>query len=107
MLSLKRTNIQSFITGAVQAKLSQSNMWRIMFLRPLREISESFGASIEPLYTRLRHNSEQARTLATLRDTLLPRLISGQLRLPEAGSELPALQAASNGVLQQCVPASQ
>ena len=88
MLSLKRTNIQSFITGAVQAKLSQSNMWRIMFLRPLREISESFGASIEPLYTRLRHNSEQARTLATLRDTLLPRLISGQLRLPEAEAML-------------------
>ncbi len=26
----------------------------------------------------------QAQTLATLRDTLLPRLISGQLRLPEA-----------------------
>ena len=27
---------------------------------------------------------QSARTLATLRDTLLPRLISGQLRLPEA-----------------------
>lgn len=84
MLALKRTNIQPFITGAVQAKLSQSNMWRILFLKPLREISESFGKLIDPLYTRLRHNSEQAQTLATLRDTLLPRLISGQLRLPEA-----------------------
>lgn len=30
----------------------------------------------------------QAQTLATLRDTLLPRLISGQLRLPEAVSLL-------------------
>lgn len=40
-------------------------------------------------------------------DTLLPRLISGQLRLPEAGAEPPALQASSNGVLQQFVPASQ
>ena len=28
-------------------------------------------------------NSAQAQTLATLRDALLPRLISGQLRLPE------------------------
>jgi type I restriction enzyme S subunit len=28
-------------------------------------------------------NAEQAQTLATLRDTLLPRLISGQLRLPD------------------------
>ena len=33
-------------------------------------------------------NSEQAQTLATLRDTLLPRLISGQLRLPEAEEQL-------------------
>lgn len=34
MLSLKRTNIEPFITGAVQAKLSQSNMWRISFMKP-------------------------------------------------------------------------
>mgnify|MGYP007048133280 CR=1 FL=1 len=32
-------------------------------------------------------NNLQAQTLATLRDTLLPRLISGQLRLPEAMAE--------------------
>ena len=83
LLSLRRTNIQPFITGAVQAKLSQSNMWRISFMKPSREVSEAFGSMIEPLYARLRHNSEQAQTLATLRDTLLPRLISGQLRLPE------------------------
>jgi len=84
MLSLKRTNIQPFITGAVQAKLSQSNMWRIKFMNPPQYVSESFGALLDPLYTQVRHNSEQAETLATLRDTLLPRLISGQLRLPEA-----------------------
>ena len=29
-------------------------------------------------------NASMAETLATVRDTLLPRLISGQLRLPEA-----------------------
>ncbi len=31
-------------------------------------------------------NQRQAQTLVTLRDTLLPRLISGQLRLPEAAA---------------------
>ena len=35
-------------------------------------------------------NSLQARNLTTLRDTLLPRLISGQLRLPEAGAAVEA-----------------
>ena len=33
---------------------------------------------------RMKANIHQAQTLATLRDTLLPRLISGQLRVPEA-----------------------
>ena len=84
MLALQRTNIQPFITGAVQAKLSQTNMWRIAFLMPSLEIAECFGRTIAPLYERFRKNAEQAQTLATLRDTLLPRLISGQLRLPEA-----------------------
>lgn len=37
-----------------------------------------------PLLNRWISNTRQAKTLATLRDTLLPRLISGQLRLPEA-----------------------
>jgi len=88
MLSLKKTNIQPFITGAVQAKLSQANMWRIQFLMPTQEIAGSFGTLIEPIFTKIRDNSEQAQTLAALRDTLLPRLISGQLRLPELEASL-------------------
>jgi type I restriction enzyme S subunit len=41
-----------------------------------------------PLLARSVENELQAQTLATLRDTLLPRLISGQLRLPDV--EAPA-----------------
>ena len=36
---------------------------------------------------RIKENLEQAQILADLRDTLLPRLISGKLRLPEANLE--------------------
>lgn len=84
MLSLKRTNINPFITGAVQAKLSQSNMWRINFLMPSKEIALAFGELLKPIYASFRHNADQTQTLTQLRDTLLPRLISGQLRLPAA-----------------------
>ena len=41
-----------------------------------------------PLLARSVENELQAQTLATLRDTLLPRLISGQLRLPEAETQI-------------------
>jgi type I restriction enzyme S subunit len=44
--------------------------------------------AFDPLLNQLITNSLQAQTLATLRDTLLPRLISGQLRLPEAEAVL-------------------
>jgi len=36
------------------------------------------------MFERIHANIESARLLASLRDTLLPRLISGKLRLPEA-----------------------
>ena len=49
---------------------------------------EVFSSITKPIFERIGHNRSQAQTLATLRDTLLPRLISGQLRLPEAGALL-------------------
>jgi restriction endonuclease S subunit len=80
MLALQRMNITPYITGAVQAKLSQTNMWRINFLMPPLEIAIHFGSLLEPLFVRFRENAELANTLAALRDTLLPRLISGQMK---------------------------
>jgi restriction endonuclease S subunit len=83
-LALRRVNIEPFITGAVQAKLSQSNMWRINVLNPGHDISAAFGLLISPLYEAIRANEERAKTLSSVRDILLPRLISGQLLLSES-----------------------
>ncbi|MCY1313034.1 hypothetical protein D9M71_658840 [compost metagenome] len=55
---------------------------------PPAKVIQMLGVQIEPLLDRWLANSEQAQTLTQLRDTLLPRLISGQLRLPEAESML-------------------
>ena len=51
---------------------------------PSAEILRAFNAVACPLLVKVSANQRQAQTLATLRDTLLPRLISGQLRLPDA-----------------------
>jgi len=45
---------------------------------------KGFASIAKPIFERIGHNRNKARTLATLRDTLLPRLISGHLRPPEA-----------------------
>jgi type I restriction enzyme S subunit len=43
-----------------------------------------FDRRIRPLMEKIRENLRQARTLASIRDTLLPKLISGELRVPDA-----------------------
>ena len=53
---------------------------------PDAHVLKAFHAVAVSLLAKLSANQKQAQTLATLRDTLLPRLISGQLRLPEAKS---------------------
>ena len=54
---------------------------------PFTALLECMDAYFAPLLSRRVQNELQAQTLASLRDTLLPRLISGQLRLPEAEAE--------------------
>lgn len=51
---------------------------------PNEDLIQKTSSIFEPILDRYIANSLQAKELAELRDTLLPRLISGQLRLPEA-----------------------
>lgn len=51
---------------------------------PIAEVLEAFHGVTAPLLESVCENQQRAQTLAKIRDTLLPRLISGQLRLPEA-----------------------
>ena len=53
-----------------------------MVALPTGDILASFYEVVRPLIDRI--HLTQIRELATLRDTLLPRLISGQLRLADA-----------------------
>ena len=55
---------------------------------PDAPLLKAFHAVAVSLLAKVSENQKQAQTLATLRDTLLPRLISGQLRLPEAEAQV-------------------
>jgi type I restriction enzyme S subunit len=48
------------------------------------EVLESFHRACAPLYERAELNRTESRTLAALRDALLPKLLSGELRVPTA-----------------------
>ncbi len=83
-LILKNTNVRPFVTGAVQPKISQTNLKRIPITLPKEEVRKSFSDSTKTLFTKYRQNSEECGLLEKLRDTLLPKLISGELRVPDA-----------------------
>ena len=55
---------------------------------PSEGIAAAFDDIVRPMIARIHANISNARNLAELRDTLLPRLISGKLRLPEAEREV-------------------
>ena len=82
--------------GSVFHNLSKSGFEQLPVLLTEPELADRFNAVIDPLVEKIVANQLQTQTLSTLRDTLLPRLISGQLRLPEAQA---ATEAALGGTL--------
>lgn len=83
-LLLKKTSVKSIITGAVQPKISQANLRSIQTVIPPREVLEKLNYQIEPLFALIRLNNEQNKSLIMFRDTLLPKLMSGEIDLQEA-----------------------
>ena len=51
---------------------------------PPRNELATFATDVRPLFKRISLNHRHSRTLAALRDALLPKLVSGEIRVPEA-----------------------
>ena len=83
-LLLKQTNITAFVTGAVQPKLNQKNLKAVPLVIPAGYPSRVFSDLVAPLFAKLRNNADECLVLSALRDTLLPKLISGKLRVKDA-----------------------
>ena len=80
--------VEASETATTVIHLGKNDIDRFKVVVPAPGILAAFAAVTVPLYSRLVVGKQQAQTLATLRDTLLPRLISGQLRLTEAKEQL-------------------
>ena len=70
--------------GTVFGSINKKDFETLPVIGPTQGILAAFDDISSPLDNLVIENEEQIRTLTTLRDTLLPRLISGQLRLSEA-----------------------
>lgn len=74
-IALARTAINHIVTGAVQMKISQKNLNGLELELPSRE-SLDYLKDVFSLY---RNNVEESKRLERLRDTLLPKLMSGEI----------------------------
>lgn len=88
--------VEASETATTVIHLGKNDIDRFRVILPSSAVLATFAAVAEPVYGRLVLNKQKVHTLSTLRDTLLPRLISGQLRLSEAQA---ATEAALGGTL--------
>ncbi|MGP5486381.1 restriction endonuclease subunit S [Pseudomonas helleri] len=81
---LQTLGLEDMNTDGAVPGLNRNNAYRLPVVVATTSILESFDEIVSSLRNKMFSNSQHTQSLTQLRDTLLPRLISGQLRLPEA-----------------------
>jgi type I restriction enzyme S subunit len=76
--------IQSMTGSSGRQRVPVDSLSHFRLVAPPGPVAELFGRLIKPLFARASAAAEQNRTLEALRDTLLPKLIAGELRIPDS-----------------------
>lgn len=78
---LKFLHLEDYNVGSTQPLIRQSDIKSIDIFLPDKDIMEKFESNAETIFTKIRSNQFQIQTLEKLRDTLLPKLMSGEVRV--------------------------
>lgn len=82
--ALKHANIEVIKKGAAQPFVSNSDIAALPLVWPGDRIVDHFGDVLVPLVKRCEANDAEIKTLSALRDVLLPKLMSGEIRIKDA-----------------------
>jgi type I restriction enzyme S subunit len=83
MLSLERLFHDLASGGSATLNMNTSTFSRVRVLKPCKVLLRFFGDSVQSQFSKIEINQKESMTLTKLRDTLLPKLLSGELRIPE------------------------
>ena len=86
-LWLKSVDMDLIKKGAAQPFVSNGDIADLKIVIPPSQVIEKFVQSIDPIFKKLSSITAQSKSLEVLRDTLLPRLISGRLSFESNVSE--------------------
>lgn len=70
-------------TGGAQQHINKDNVESLIFLLPAKNVLENYISLVGPMYKRIESQCFENLYLSTLRDNLLPRLMSGEIEVPE------------------------
>tara|TARA_R110000737_G_C14279788_1_gene432047 strand:- start:122 stop:409 length:288 start_codon:yes stop_codon:yes gene_type:complete len=77
-------------SGTVYKSVNKQDLQKLQFIFPSEDILKSFSKIAITLNEKYKVNSEENQTLTQLRDTLLPKLISGEVHLKGFEKEITA-----------------
>ena len=83
---LKGFDLITLNRGSTQPLLTQTDLKRQTLVLPTKDVVKAFADVSEPIFRQMVSNDRESRTLATLRDTLLPKLLSGELSVADTRS---------------------
>lgn len=80
---IKRFDFSKMNEGTSVPSNTAARLNKMPILIPTHEILEMYDETLCPIYNKRKMKDKESRNLSTLRDTLLPRLMSGELEVPE------------------------
>jgi type I restriction enzyme S subunit len=78
---LKDQDLASMNVGSAVPSMTTEVLNNLPVLSPPKEVFEKFESAVSPLFQKSKSNQSQIRILTQLRDTLLPKLMSGEVRV--------------------------
>ena len=75
-----RESLNAIASGSAQQNLNVAKIKKYPAFKPRGDIMQKFNYIVSPLFDRIEYNGHQICTLENLRDTLLPKLMSGEVK---------------------------
>ncbi|TWT66715.1 EcoKI restriction-modification system protein HsdS [Posidoniimonas polymericola] len=79
-----KDHLIGFNAGATREAVTKGHLQAVRIQSPNQEVMDAFSDLVRPIYSRIQANLRESRTLTCTRDTLLPKLLSGELRVGDA-----------------------
>jgi type I restriction enzyme S subunit len=94
LLSFDINNLDS---GSAIPSTSREDFYGVPVVVPPTNLQNAFGRIVESLFGKLYANEDESGSLAALRDTLLPKLLSGELRVGDAMKQVTDTMSVATG----------